>query len=279
MKTYKNYDSEYGNLLWMSNGKIEAAAALDYGLRIMIFRCVGMENVLYCQPKDLSDGFSLKNGWRIYGGHRFWTSPESDKSYYPDNQPIEYIIEEESVLLTQNTDPWTGIKKQFRLSFYGDGSFKVEHILTNCNPHSVKAAAWGITTLKGGAIAKIPCEGQEGGYTSNRSLSLWFDTSLGDNRLSFHKDVIIGRHLPCEKKLKIGAYTPQGKISMENLGQKLEISFLPHSMEDYPDYGSNVELFINKYIMELETLGVLKEIVPGATIKHTEYWNISPQKM
>lgn len=278
MKAYVDYDSVYGNLLWLSNGSIEVAAGLDYGLRIMVLRCVGMENILYRQPNDLSDGLTTPKGWRIYGGHRFWTSPESDDSYYPDNEPVDYCIKEDYVLLTQKTDLWTGFKKQFQLSFCDNGSLKVEHILTNCNTHPVKVALWGITTLKGDGIAEIPYEGHANGYAPNRAISLWFDTSLGDSRLSFGQNSIIGQHLPYEKKLKIGAYTPHGKISMENLRQKLDISFAMHPLEDYPEQGVNVELFLNKHIMELETLGELKEIAPGATVNHTEYWIISPKK-
>ena len=277
MKTHIDCSSRHGRLLWLTNGSIEVSAALDYGLRIMVLRCVGMENVLYHQPDDLSDGLSTEKGWRLYGGHRFWTSPESDNSYYPDNDPVEYVIEEDSVLLTQKTDEWTGFKKQIRLSFCDNGSLKVEHVLTNCNAYPLKVAAWGITTLKGGGVAKIPVEGSVGGYVPNRTLSLWFDSSLNDNRLSFENDCIIGRHLPCEKKLKIGAYTPQGEISMTNLGQKLEIFIAAHPIEDCPENGCNVELFLNKHIMELETLGELKTIPSGATVKHVEYWHLAPE--
>ena len=277
MKTHIDCSSRYGRLLWLTNGSIEVAAALDYGLRIMVLRCVGMENVLYHQPDDLSDGLSTEKGWRLYGGHRFWTSPESDDSYYPDNDPVEYVIEEDSVLLTQKTDEWTGFKKQIRLSFCDNGSLKVEHVLTNCNAYPLKVAAWGITTLKGGGVAKIPVEGSVGGYVPNRTLSLWFDSSLNDSRLSFENDHIIGRHLPLERKLKIGAYTPQGEISMTNLGQKLEIFIAAHPIEDCPENGCNVELFLNKHIMELETLGELKTIPSGATVKHIEYWHLVPE--
>ncbi len=277
MKTHIDCSSRHGRLLWLTNGSIEVAAALDYGLRIMVLRCVGMENVLYHQPDDLSDGLSTEKGWRLYGGHRFWTSPESDDSYYPDNDPVEYRIEEDSVLLTQKTDEWTGFKKQIRLSFCDNGSLKVEHVLTNCNAYPLKAAAWGITTLTGGGVAKIPVEGSVGGYVPNRTLSLWFDSSLNDSRLSFENDCIIGRHLPSEKKLKIGAYTPQGEISMTNLGQKLEIFIAAHPIEDCPENGCNVELFLNKHIMELETLGELKAIPSGATVKHIEYWHLVPE--
>ena len=274
MRTYIEDDAEYGKLLWMSNSTAEVAASLDYGQRIMVFRCVGMENILYHQPNDLSDELTTEKGWRIYGGHRFWTSPESDESYFPDNDRIEYAIEKESVLLTQKTDLWTGFKKQFRLSFCDNGDLKVEHILTNCNTRAVNVALWGITTLKGGGTAQIPCEGHTGGYAPNRSISLWFDTSISDERLSFEKNLIIGRHLFSENKLKIGAYSPQGKISME---QKLEIAFDIHPMKNCSDHGCNVELFLNKYIMELETLGELKEIASNTTVNHTEYWHICPE--
>lgn len=277
MKTYVDHDSTYGNLLWISNGSVEVAAALDYGLRVMVLRCVGMENVLYRQPDDLSDGITTEKGWRLYGGHRFWTSPESDDSYYPDNDPVEYRIEDESVLLTQKTDAWTGLKKQFRISFCENGNIRVEHILTNRNSDPVKTAAWGITTLRGKGIAEIPCEEQGDGYAPNRAISLWFDTSLGDSRLSFTKNSIIGRHLPSENKLKIGAYTPQGKIAAENAGQRLEITFGLHPMDHYPDHGSNVELFLNKHFTELETLGEFQTIAPGESVVHTEYWYIFPK--
>ncbi len=276
MKTFVAHDSTYGNLLWISDGSMEAAASLDYGIRIMVLRCAGMENILYRQPDDLSDGISTEKGWRLHGGHRFWAAPESDDSYYPDNDPIEYAIEEDAVLLTQKTDPWTGFQKQFRLSFPGDGSLKVEHILTNRNAFPVQAAAWGITTLKGEGVAEIPYNGDQDGYAPNRSLVFWFDSSPADSRLSYTKNAVNARHLTLEHKLKIGAYTPQGKISMENLGQKLEISFALHPMENHPDHGSNAEIYLDKHIMELETLGEIKEIAPNLSTIHTEYWRIRP---
>ena len=277
MNAHIAYDNLYGNLLWISSGSIEAAASLDYGLRIMVLRYVGMENLLYRQPDDRSDGLITENGWRIYGGHRFWTAPECDNSYYPDNAPVEYVIDEESVMLTQKTDQWTGLQKQLRLTFYKDVSLQVEHILTNCSTHSVNAAAWGITTLKGGGNAEIPYGGCDDGYAPNRVLSLWGDTSLGDSRLSFSADKILARHDAGIGSMKLGIYSPYGKISMRNFGQRLEISFLVHPLAAYPDNGCNVELYLDKHIMELETLGELKEIAPGETITHTEYWRITPE--
>lgn len=73
MKTYIDSNSKHGKLLYLTNGSVEVAATLDYGLRIMVLQCVGMGNVLYHQSDDLSDGLFTEKGWRLYGRHRFWT--------------------------------------------------------------------------------------------------------------------------------------------------------------------------------------------------------------
>jgi len=40
----------------------------------------------------------------------------------------------------------------------------------------------------------------------------------------------------------------------------------------YPDYGCNVEVFTNNAFLELETVGPLTKLAPGATMIHEERW-------
>ena len=89
MQIEHRMDAKRGNLIWLSDGRTEAAAALDFGIRIVHLSCAGKPNLFYSQPDDLSDGLATEAGWRIYGGHRFWSSPESTRSYYPDNAPVQ----------------------------------------------------------------------------------------------------------------------------------------------------------------------------------------------
>lgn len=88
MQIEHRMDAKRGNLIWLSDGRTEAAAALDFGICIVHLSCAGKPNLFYSQPDDLSDGLATEAGWRIYGGHRFWSSPESTRSYYPDNAPV-----------------------------------------------------------------------------------------------------------------------------------------------------------------------------------------------
>ena len=68
MQIEHRMDAKRGNLIWLSDGRTEAAAALEFGIRIVHLSCAGKPNLFYSQPDDLSDGLATEAGWRIYGG-------------------------------------------------------------------------------------------------------------------------------------------------------------------------------------------------------------------
>lgn len=121
MQIEHRMDAKRGNLIWLSDGWTEAAAALDFGIRIVHLSCAGKPNLFYSQPDDLSDGLATEAGWRIYGGHRFWSSPESTRSYYPDNAPVACELLADGVCLRQRTDPWTGFERRSSCAFCRTG--------------------------------------------------------------------------------------------------------------------------------------------------------------
>ena len=59
MQIEHRMDAKRGNLIWLSDGRTEAAAALDFGIRIVHLSCAGKPNLFYSQPDDLSDGRGL----------------------------------------------------------------------------------------------------------------------------------------------------------------------------------------------------------------------------
>lgn len=40
----------------------------------------------------------------------------------------------------------------------------------------------------------------------------------------------------------------------------------------YPDFQSNMEVYIDGRFLELETLGPTTPVLPGAGVEHTEHW-------
>ena len=77
-----------------------------------------------------------------------------------------------------------------------------------------------------------------------------------------------------------GTYTPQklgllchnGWLAYLN-ENTLFIKYSPKQSEmTYPDLGSNLEVYVDHKILELETLSPLVEIFPGKSISHKEVW-------
>ena len=43
---------------------------------------------------------------------------------------------------------------------------------------------------------------------------------------------------------------------------------------DYPDMGCSFEIFTNAAMLELETLGPMTVLEPGAAVEHVERWSL-----
>ena len=268
----KNTD-RWGKVLWLMNAGVEIGVALDFGIRIVHLSCEGMENLYYEQPLDRSDNFTTEKGWILYGGHRMWLAPESDDSYYPDNDPVSYTMLENGVLVEQAEDPWKKEKKSLRICFLEDGGVELYHSFQNTSGDTVTGASWGINTLAGGGTAKISFSGGRG-YNPKRVVSLWGYTDLHDPRLTFDKESLTATFLDMPGYLKVGLYSNPGKAVFKNKGQKLTITFDAAAMEDHMDGGCNFELYMCRQFMELETLGTKTEIRPGECASHREVWHL-----
>ena len=262
---------QFGKLLVLNHNGVEMGVALQYGLRIVSFHMEGMENIFYEQPGDLSDGHATPDGWRLRGGHRLWTSPETNLSYYPDNAPITYELGENTVILTQDIDPWLNQRKSMTILFTEDG-ISVTHTVENTGDGDMTIAPWGVSTMKPGIIA-VPWEGPApGDFTPRRRVNLWATTSLHDARLHFDHDAFWAEFMPLSDYCKIGLYAPAGVATYEGLGQRLTLLFAAPAVETLPDGGCNFETYLGKTMMELESLGQVKTLKKGESASHTELW-------
>ena len=265
--------TQWGKVLWLWDEHAEVGVALEFGIRVVHLSCPGMENLYYVQPADLSDNFITEKGWRLYGGHRMWLAPESADSYYPDNDPVSYTVEGNSVLVTQNPDPWLQLRKSLRITF-ADGTVRLDHSFENLSDETRIGASWGVNTLDGGGEAEIVFAGERG-YNPKRVVSLWGHTNLHDPRLHFTADSLKATHMQVPEYLKVGLYVNPGKAVLRNKGQQLTITFDAQSLESYMDNGCNFELYLCAKFMELESLGVRTEIQPGQSACHSEVWQLT----
>lgn len=264
------------NCLQMSNGLIELIIPSQVGLRVMVARRVGGKNIFAEFPDQM--GKTGGDTWRIYGGHRLWHAPETrERTYTNDNHPIDIVLSENHVVLTQAVDH-AGIQKQMTLTMSDTvPSVTITHRLTNKNAWEVTLSAWALSVLKAGgtAILPLPPRGShENNLLPNSILNLWAYTNMADERFTWGKTCVLVRQENNTAPQKIGMNAPLGWSAYANDGVLLVKHTTPQAGAIYPDNNSAVEVFTNEMMLELETLSPLTLLAPNASVSHIEQWTL-----
>ena len=274
---YKNF----GKCVKISNDIVKILITIDVGPRIINYSFLDGENIMFEDvPRDFSESgeaFEPFGGgtWYIYGGHRLWTSPEGyPKSYYPDNDPVPYKILEDGAVFSPATQKWNQYQLEIEVHLAQDSSeVQLIHRITNRAAWSVTLAPWCLTVLAPGGFEIVAQPTVDTGLLGNRLLALWPYTKLTDNRVTWG-DRYIGLRQDKNNtdKFKFGINSEHG-VSMYFLNGDLFVKrYTPVKGGNYPDGGMSFETFTNNLFLEMETLGEIAEIAPGATLEHCESW-------
>jgi hypothetical protein len=252
--------------------------ATDIGPRILYLasterRDFNLFGVLPEAGMQTSEGF-----WRIYGGHRFWSSPEAKpRSYSIDDKPVKIGIRENSLTVYGNLEVGNSVQKEITIEPSSENGIQVVHTIENIGKWPIKLGCWALSVMRQGGFAIIPLKPSkvdEDGLLPDRHVSLWPYTDLSDERLVLKDGYAFVRQNPkVEKTFKIGAmanptwtaYWVDGIVFVKQFTQE---------EGEYPDFGCNVEVYTSADMLELETLGPLRTIGPSERIQHTETWKV-----
>jgi len=271
---------EFGRCLKISNGDAEVIVSLDFGPRILGYALDGGENILGWHPEAAVETELGK--WKPYGGHRLWVAPEKmPLSYAPDNEKVDYLVEDETSALFSRPADAAGFEKQFRIKFAERGSgISVDHKITNTRDEAVEVAAWALTIMRPGGEVVIPNE-PFAPYSSEhllpvRSMTLWSYTDFTDPRWTFEKDAIrlrVDENLAHQQKF--GVLNKQGWAAYECEGMRFTKRFITLDNAAYPDMNCNNEVYTAGGFVEVETLSPLKMLEQGESIEYEETWELS----
>lgn len=269
---------EYGgwpNCYRLSDGQVEIIATTDVGPRIVRCGFVGDKNLF----AELEGQMGKTGGdrWLNYAGHRLWHSPEKrNRTYWPDNTPIEISVMPDGLRLKQYVEPNTGIEKEIVIGLRDcGGAFDIEHRMTNRNVWPVEFSIWALSVMRPGGLAIVPQNRTPDaeGLLPNRSIALWPYTDMNDSRVTWGERYITLKQDPTiPKAFKFGMTVPDGWMAYLNEGQLFAKKFHFDAGAVYPDYGVNVEIYTRDTFLELETLSPLLKVNPGQTVHHIEKW-------
>jgi hypothetical protein len=251
---------------------------LTQSLRISGFTPKGKLNIF----ADLSrqPPISTPHGdFYFHGGHRLWHAPEAmPRTYAPDTGALKITDLPNGVLLETRTEPGTGIRKRIEIQVSTDTpSVMLTHTLFNDGPWAVELAPWTITQFRLGGTAILPMpvgNVDAAGLLPNRNMSFWPYAQINDPRLQLRDDFILFHAFAALPPFKIGYFNPHGWLAYYMEGVLFKKNFQAQNDAAYPDNNSNAELYCNESFVELESLGPLTTLEPGAFTHHVETWEV-----
>ena len=275
-----------GRCLKLENEQVSVIITVDVGPRVISYALKGMENVLFDGTEKLSfnqdPGFEEYYGkgkkWHIYGGHRLWYSPEGFPcSYYPDNDPVDYKIVDNTVIMTPNPQIENGVAYTLRFTLDDNTSrLVIGHKVTSLEDGK-EIAPWALTVMATGGVEIIPQSQKQTGLLSNRRIVLWPYNDARDARFFLGNKYITLKQDPnCKPAFKVGTNNEDGWASYLNKGQLFTKRFEFIEDAKYPDYEVNFETYTDYTILEMESLGELKMLNKGDYIEHEEAWELIP---
>jgi hypothetical protein len=262
------------NCIEISSGLIKLVVTTDVGPRIIHAGYRDGINLFYENPQQL--GTTGGDDWKIYGGHRLWCAPEDrDITYAPDNFQVSVDEQSDQVRFTAPAEK-TGVQKVLEI-LPGDTPQEVviNHVIHNNGSSPISLAPWALTVMKPGGLAIIPHHLKYSDQlTPSHSISLWGYTDMSDKRWRWGDRYILLKQDPnAMQPQKIGLCNLHGWAAYSLDNQLFVKKFTRIEGDTYPDFGCNFEAYTNNEILELETLGPLRELQPGQSTSHQETWS------
>ena len=263
------------NCIEISNGIVDLIATTDVGPRIIRYGFAGKENEFVEFEEHL--GLIGGDDYRICGGHRLWHSPEHPvRTYQPDNTKVGWRKKKYGIVLTQDVEPATMIRKEMEVLLDPESSrVMVQHKLTNTGMWDVELSAWAISMMAAGGVGVIPLNTRETGLLPNGNISLWPYTKMNDKRVHWgEKYVILTQSERASSAFKIGLPNESGWAAYANHGHLFVLRFEHDAEMEYPDNNCSYETYTNDRFMEMESLSPISLLGPDETVIHTENWSL-----
>jgi hypothetical protein len=210
----------------------------------------------------------------LRGGHRLWAAPEAfPRSYSPDNDGPPAVFDGRRLTLSGAVEP-SGLRKSITVESTGPLQLTITHQLANCGMWPIRCAPWAITQLQPGGQAVIPLRTVTAeGLVPDRTLRFWPYSSPADQRFHWADDFVGVDSATEGAPAKIGTYSAADWAAYLYHGTLFIKQGVAAEQQQFP-HGCNLECYIDRSCLELETLSPLSELMPGATTDHREHWII-----
>jgi hypothetical protein len=167
------------------------------------------------------------------------------------------------------------IRKELRITVdSGKPQVTVGHRIFNCGLWPIALAPWALSMMQKDGVEILPVpRDRPRDYMPNYAICFWPWTKPNDRRFTLGEKYMMLRHDKTNNDwFKIGYRNTEGWGAYISQGYMFVKTYKPIPGKKYPDYGSTFETYMDGGFTELETLGPLETLCPGAYTEHTEQW-------
>jgi hypothetical protein len=249
--------------------------ATRYGPRVAGLRLGEGPQMLAALSPDVVIDRPDSGTYRFHGGHRLWAAPEIPViSYAPDDHTCHVSADGGDLAVTAPADR-AGLAKTIVIRME-QGCLAVDHTLTNEGSEPLEVAPWAITQVPLGGAVLLPLGAvARHGLQASHSLVLWPYTDLSDSRLTWRERALMIQAMAGDP-LKVGSGPAPGRLGYLFRGHLFIKDIPPATSGEYPDRGAVAQVYVNGSFGELESVGPLTALDPGASVTHREIWQIQP---
>lgn len=211
----------------------------------------------------------------LIGGHRLWSAPEVRAITYVPDTKVRIVTTADGIRVVSD-DPRLTFEKTMHVRAIGE-SLVIDHVLSNRSADSIEAAGWAITMIRAGGTVVMPAPRtglDEDGLQARFALVTWPYTDLADKRLEVANDGV-RVHIAGVPTLKVGVPNLRGWVVYVIDGLAFVKWTRRHDLRSrYADFGASIQTFVGHGFGEIETLGPLTFLEPGASLTHREVWHV-----
>jgi hypothetical protein len=260
----------------LANEQLWVEVLATAGPRIVRLGLTGSDENLLAETPDV--GWETPNGrYELFGGHRLWAAPEDPIRFAaPDSDGLAVEVEGSVIRLNGAPESSTELARSIELRLDPAAAvIELRHEICNVGQRPIELSPWAITQLPLGGVVILPQPRAIAGHDvrPNRLLVLWPYTSWEDERFE-PRDGLMMVRAEAGPDLKLGTFNEAGWVGYVRHGVLLVRRFEPALGLRHPDLGCNVETYCGDRFLELELLGPLAELAPGATVVQTERWEV-----
>ncbi len=272
--TYPNY----GKAIRLANQEIELFITLEKGPRII--RCAFINEKNLFTDKLTDSGLDVPEGtWYSYGGHRLWIAPEELPRTYEMDRATTAEEVENGVKIISEMDPITKMHKEMVITIDPNSNkIEVDHTIVNHNVWDVTCAVWPVSVMNTGGIAILSLpqyKPHDGNLIPSHTLTLWRYTKMTDPRWTWGEEyILLKQDDQFEEPQKVGMFSLNGEFGYALDGYFFKKSFEVSPDEVHPDLQTNIELYTQPGMLEMETLSPFATLAPQASVSYKETWEL-----